>query len=109
MNYLTPLTVSAAFLFLVVAGAALIIWAWHKDNDTFDLRQALVDSVTGKLSVEKAGFVVALAFSTWTLVTLVLNDKLTEWFFTAYLGVFGVTRVASQALSVIKDTKATNA
>ena len=88
---------------LLVVGLAL---SWHRSPSVdFDLRQAVTDSVTGKLSVEKVAFMTALCVSTWGFVSLTLEGKLTEWYFSAYMLAFAAARVASQGLSVIKETK----
>lgn len=86
---------------LLVIGLAL---SWHRtDSVDFDLRQAVTDSVTGKLSVEKIAFMTALCVSTWGFVSLTLEGKLTEWYFSAYMLAFAATRIASQGLAVYKD------
>jgi cation transport ATPase len=61
---------------------------FHKDNSSFDLRHAYCDTKTGKFSIAKVGQVVALIMSSWAFAKLVETDKLSEWFFTAYMGIW---------------------
>lgn len=87
-----------------------VVWSWHRNAGmSFDLSQVLVDSVTGKISIEKVGFMVALAISTWGFVTLILRDKMTEWYFTAFLSVFALARLGSQGLAVWKTKESKDA
>lgn len=96
--------VSVLFLTAIGCTGAIALFLWHIDkNNDFNIRQALVDSVTNKVSIEKIGFMVALATASWMVVHLTLVDKLSEWALFAYLSVFGAARVASQGISVAKD------
>jgi hypothetical protein len=82
-----------------------VLYVWHKANHPFDLRQLLLDSATDKISIEKVGYITALIVSSWSFVTMVSKNTLTEWFFTAYIAVFAAARLGSQGLSVYKSTK----
>lgn len=92
----------------LVVGTAIVIGVliqWHRANDNFHLQQMLVDNVTGRVSIEKVGYMTALAVGSWGFIALTLHDKMTEGYFTAYLGVFALARVASSGLAVYKDTR----
>jgi hypothetical protein len=106
MNF-TPMNVSVAVLGLTMLLVLLLAFSWHRDAGVnFDLRQCVIDSTTGKISVEKVAFMSALTVSTWGFVTLILTEKMTEFYFAGYIGAFGAARFASQYLSVKKDANA---
>ena len=99
-----PLLVSIAFLCVIGLLILIALWVWHHDKTSdFDLRQALTDSVTGKLSIEKIAFMGAFLTMSWALVAMTLNEKLTEWYVLAYTGPFALARTASQGLAVWRD------
>ena len=94
------LYVATAFLTVIFTTMVVLAIVWHTNKAIdFDLRQTVVDSQTGKISIEKVGYMVALIISSWSLVTLTLTDKLTEWFFGAYMTAFAVARWGSQYLA----------
>lgn len=73
-------------ILLCVLAAILAYKATHSDSK-FDFAQAFLDA-DGKTSMARICTFTALSVSTWALVALVQTDKLTEWFYTAYLGAF---------------------
>lgn len=93
--------------FLCIAGMMVIgfLITWHRADDDFDLKQAFVDSVTGKIAIEKVAFTGAFLAMTWVLIHMTLQDKLTEWYVLAYTGPFALLRGVSQGLAVWKDIK----
>jgi len=100
---MTGMALYIATGFLAVIGGVVLFFAiyWHVNKSVdFDLRQTVIDSQTGKISVEKFGFMTSLTASTWALVTLTLDGRLTEWFFAGYMAAFAVARWASQYLAV---------
>ena len=78
-------TISEVSLGLMVLLALLVLLHWQRCPDQFDLRWVLVDTETQKVSLFKAGQLVALVVSTYAFVVLVQRDKLTEWFFAGYM------------------------
>lgn len=81
-----------------------VVWSWHSKKEfDFHLQQVLVDNVSGKISIEKVGYMTALAIATWGFVALILRNQMTEWFFTAYISVFVLGRSVSSGLSVWKE------
>lgn len=108
MNW--ALYVSVAVLGVTMLVVLYLAFTWHTDTGVdFDIRQCVVDSVTGKISIEKLAFMSALVVSTWGFVTLVLTEKMTEMYFTTYMGAFAVARAFSQFTSVKKDGQNGNA
>lgn len=100
------MAVSVSFLCLTAALVLILAFSWHKDKGIdFDLRQTVIDSATGKIAIEKVGYMTALCVSTWGFVALTLENHLSEWYFTAYISAFAAARIASQGLSVYKDMK----
>lgn len=103
---MTNINLDASVVALCIGFAlvVLLVWRWQVDDSHFDLKQILVDSVTGKISIEKVAFMTALSVMTWGFVTLTLRDKMTEWYAMAYGGMFVLGRAFSQATSVWRDT-----
>lgn len=65
-----------------------LVYRWHNDpKNTFNLTDALLGS-DNKVSIFKIGQAAALVSSTWGLVVLIQQGKLTEWYFAAYMGVW---------------------
>lgn len=60
----------------------------------------LLDKDTDKPSLGRIGQFTALVVSTWAMVELVLDDKLTEWFFTGYMLTWAGAQAASLALKI---------
>jgi len=106
LNWLHTVDPSTAALVVATALVVIVVAQWHRSDDNFKLQQMLVDNVSGRVSIEKVGYVTALAIGSWGFIALTLHDKMTEGYFTAYLGVFALARVASSGLSVYKDSKA---
>jgi len=96
---------SSVLLWVLIALVVFVVWSWHRADDNFDLRQCLQDNTTGKISVEKVGYVSVLGTSMWGFVTLVQRDKLTDWYVGAMIGGFVLGRAVSSGLSVLKDIK----
>lgn len=105
LNWLRSIDPSTAALVVGTVICIAVVASWHRANNDFSLQQMLVDNVSGKVSIEKVGYTLALAIGSWGFVALTLHDKMTEGYFTAYLGVFALSRVASSGLTVFKDTK----
>lgn len=100
MMFDPSLIVLTAMAVIVIA----VVWSWHSNPDSgFHLQQVLVDSVTGKIAIEKVGYMTALAIGSWGFVTLILRDKMTEWYAGLYLTAFVLGRLGSSWLSVKKD------
>ena len=97
--------ISTWYLLAMTLIVAIVLTIWHRSDGNFHLKQVLVDSVSEKISIEKVGYMTALAIGTWGFITLIQRDKMTEWFFMGYLSVFALSRVASSAISVTKDIK----
>lgn len=74
-------------LLLVVGGLflGLVLWFCQRASDDFDLRQLVVDSVTGKLDRFAFGYIVGLTFMTWVLLFLANESVLSEWFAALYV------------------------
>ena len=94
---LVILTVMAS---LVIA----VVWSWHANKSLdFHLQQCLIDSVTGKIAIEKIGFMSVLALWCWGFVAQTLKGSLSEWYVGLGVGAFVLGRLGSSFLSVKKD------
>ncbi len=96
--------VALTVMTILVVGTVI---SWHRNGSSdFHLQQVLVDNTTGKISIEKVGYMTALAVGTWGFVALTLKNQMTEGYFTAFLGVFALARTAASGISVWKDKDA---
>jgi hypothetical protein len=95
-HYLVELSI--AFLALV---ASFVLYKWHTNSsNTFDLTDILLGP-DGKVSLYKVSQAVALAVSTWGFIILIQQGKLTEWYFTAYMGVWAGANVVKTVAAQI--------
>lgn len=70
---------------LAVVGLFIIwtIYRAHKDKDfAFNLFDLIMEN--GKVSKISCAFMLTLVFSTWLMLDLTLNGKMTEGYFTTY-------------------------
>lgn len=82
MDYHIIVLSLCAFLIFV------LLYRWHNNpNSPFDLTHALLGE-DGKASLFKIGQACALVVSTWAFVVLVQKDKLTEYYFYGYMGIW---------------------
>lgn len=101
MEHFTPSLIALTVMAVLII---VVVWSWHRDKDSnFQLQQVIVDNTTNKISIEKVGYMTALAIGSWGFVALTLNDKLSEWYAMAYLGAFVIGRLGSSGISVWKD------
>lgn len=100
---LKTIDLSAIVLIVMSVTAILIVWSWHKDDTGFSLQQALVDNVTGKLAIEKVGYMIALTVTTWIMIAIQLERKMTPELLMIYLSAFVAARLGAQGISVYKD------
>lgn len=87
--YMTQISLAAITIIVLLI---LYIWQTNKNN-TFDLIDVLLGP-DGKVSLYKIGQAVALVVSTWAFVSLVQNDKLTEYYFFGYMTVWSGINLA---------------
>lgn len=92
-----------ALLFMTIC-VLIVVLNWHRTGK-IDLSQVLVDSTSGKIAIEKVGYMTALATSTWGFIDLSLHDRLTEWYAGLYVGLLISGRVANTAINAYKDVK----
>lgn len=106
LAFIRSLDPSLVVLIVMSALVICVVWSWHanKSND-FHLQQVLVDSVTGKIAIEKVGFMTVLALMSWGFVALILRDKMSEWYVGLFGGLFVLGRITSSGLSVLKELK----
>lgn len=98
-------TAFAAVLILLCILAAILAYRSSKDETSkFNFAEAFLDA-NGKTSMARVCTFVALSVSTWALVAMVQMDKLTEWFYTAYLTAFVINGTASKWIDTKSDKK----
>ena len=92
--------ISLALISLVIC---ILLYRWQSDpNNTFDLTDALLGE-DGKFSLFRAGQATALIISSWAFVILVQHDKLTEFYFYGYMGVWSGINLAKNLLGKAPD------
>ena len=95
---LIPKLAFGTILALLCILAFILAWkATHDEGSRFDFAQAFIDP-DGKTSIGRIGIFVALSCSTWAFVYLVLNDKITEWYYTGYMAAWVAQGVGSKWL-----------
>jgi hypothetical protein len=80
-------------LSVIVALVGVVLYIWQRNQNAFDLKDMLVGA-DGKASINKFGQATALVISSWGFITLVQNDKMTEWFFIGYMSVWSGVNLA---------------
>lgn len=88
--------IALAIMTLIIIATVIM---WHRGKPGFDLSECVTDSVTGKISVEKIGFMTMLAIYTWGFVAQTIYKSLSEWYVTAGLVTFAGARLGSQWLA----------
>ena len=102
---------TSANLSEVVLGISFIVIifllvSWQRNTtDTFDLRDLLINSETGKIGLFKVGQLISLAVSTWVIIHETVNSHLTDWLFTGYMVAWAGANLVSKALDAKKDPK----
>jgi len=90
---------------MLVVGCLLalgVLFYAQSKNDKFDLRY-LILSDNDRPSISKLGQLFSLLVSSWAFVYLVLHDKMTETYYTMYMGIYAATNVASKFLDKKND------
>jgi len=90
------LAISLLFGMLVVI---YLIFKFHRNpTSRFNFEDLLL--VDDRASVGKIGQLIALNVSTWGFIVLVAQGKLTEWYFTAYMGMWAGAQLISKAIDL---------
>jgi hypothetical protein len=91
-------------LIVTSIGIFFLLVYWHLDKTTrFDLRDLLIDSKDGQLSLFKVGQVLALMVSTWVLINETRNARLTEFLFIGYMVAWSGANVLSKYMNTKND------
>jgi hypothetical protein len=80
---------------ILAAGAVAILvtfWIAHRARNTFNLLDLLMKD--GRVCRVAVAFMLVLAVSTWVIIDLQINGKLTEGYFTIYTGAWIIPLVA---------------
>jgi hypothetical protein len=87
-----PMALFLLMIFMIIC--AILVYTQIK-HDNFDLRYLISDDQR-RPSLHKIGQLTALIVSTWAFVYLVLHDKLTETFYTVYMGIWASVTVLNK-------------
>lgn len=98
LPYLTELSLA-----LTTLVCCIVLIQWHKNpKNTFDLTDTLIGE-DGKASLYKIGQASALIVSTWAFIIMVQKDKLTEFYFYGYMGVWSGINLAKNIFGKAPD------
>lgn len=98
LPYLTELSLA-----LITIVFSIILIKWHTNpNNNFDLSHCLTDE-TGKVSLFKIGQASALIVSTWAFIIMVQKDKMTEYYFYGYMGIWSGINLAKNIFGKAPD------
>lgn len=92
-----PALAFGAVIVLLVILAGILAWKATHSQSQFDFSSAFLDP-DGKTSMTRIGVFTALACSTWAFVFLILNDKISEWYFTGYMAAWVLQGVGNKWL-----------
>lgn len=95
---MTLFALSGMFLILIMAK-----WQWQAGP--FDIRQSLLDPVTGQVSLSRLGQFVALYMSTALLSYESSKGRMQEWLFIGYMAAWAGTYIAAKYADKGKDDK----
>ena len=87
-------------MFAILVLLMLLMWRTLRSRDrnhesAFYFDDLLTDSLTGKASPSAVILLASFVMATWLIVYLAVSGKLTETYFTAYLGAYVAPIIAS--------------
>lgn len=91
-RHTNPMAFALVLIILLIVVLLLLV---QLRKDTYDLRYLILDTESKQPSIYKIGQLFALLVSTWGFVYLTLHDRLTEFYFTAYMSIWAVTNVGN--------------
>ena len=93
-----PTTAFSIVLALLGILASVLAWkATHSGESRFNFEEAFLDT-NGKTSISRIGMFSALVVSTWAFVYMTVDGKMTEWYFTGYMGAWVLNGLGSKFL-----------
>ena len=90
---------------VVIVGCLILFWRIQQDLTN---SASVLDLITtgGKLSERKVSRFGAWIVSTWGFVFMIMNDRLTEWYFVGYMGVWVANALISKQIGpIVPPTK----
>jgi hypothetical protein len=90
-----PMSILLMTMILLVCTLTL----WHRADNDFDFRRALLDPETKVISFSRLGHFVCLVASTALLMHEAAKGRLTDWMFMGYMTAWAGTYVASKAIA----------
>ena len=96
--YLTEISLA-----LITLVCCFVLIKWHTNpNNTFNLTDTLLGP-DGKVSLYKIGQAAALIVSTWAFIIMVQKDKMTEYYFYGYMGIWSGVNLAKNIFGKATD------
>jgi len=102
-GWLSGLDASSVALAVTMFSMVLVIYRWQRSNNTFDIKEMMIDTTTGKMALEKVAYSVAMVYGTWIMIALTERNRMNENYFGIYLSVFALSRAASSLTQAYKD------
>ena len=84
-------------LLAVVLIGMVCLWWLHRDSNT-RLNLSDIIATNGKINERKLTRFGAWVVSTWGFVYLIIDDKLTEWYFVGYMGAWVANALIGKAI-----------
>lgn len=105
LDQITDITV----LIAVAVVFLLLLIKWHMSKDAkFDVKDIIVETSTGKVSLYKIGQVIALWVSTWIIIHETKEGRLTDWLFLSYMALWSGTNLAKSLIRTLNNNKQYN-
>lgn len=95
----TTLPTAIPFLFIILIMFMLLYYAHKSSEERFNIYDTLIDSNTGKASIERIGMWLAMLASTWWMFDKVASKTAGWEEMVAYTGVLGLAKLGSAFIS----------
>lgn len=97
---------AASILFMVAFVVTLMVWQ-KNGQIKFDLKDVIIDTETGKVSIYKLGQLIAMGVSTWIMVYETRAGRLTEFLFTTYMVTWSGTNLIKKYIDAKNEAPKT--
>lgn len=99
IDRLEQVPIMAVMLFLTLTVCIVVLVYLQMRRDSLDLRWLILDDTTTRPSIFKIGQLAALLISSWGFIYLTLHDKLSEFYFAAYMGIWAGSTAVDKIIS----------
>ena len=85
-------------LTIVIICAVIMLWLWQRDGDN-NIEISDLVCKDGRLDEKKFTRLGAWAVSTWGFVFLIMDGKMSEWYFAGYMGAWVANAILDKYLN----------